>query len=412
MRLNIHDFSGHPFQVQLSRELAARGHEVLHGFSTQYVTGHGRLTVGPDDPPGLRIEGITASAPMVKYSAIGRTRFELRYATAWQRALRDETFDLVVACNVPLFTLARMRHWFARRNQPWALWHQDVYSLGVAGEATRKLPGPLADLAGVWVQRVERRQIQKADTIVAITDSMVRQYEEWGVQRDGVHVVPNWAPLDEIVPAPRDNAWTAELGLPTAPLRLVYAGTLGRKHNPTLLLDVLDGCKARGLDVVLVVVSEGLGADELAVAANGRPDVLQFGFQPAERFAEVLGSADAVVALLEPDAARFSVPSKVMSYLSAGRPVVALLPDGNPVAADVRATGGFVGTPDHNGVTAAVEWICDTSAYPEGFEAAGLRARNFATTHFDIKQIADRFEEIFGGIVSAQPVERISRSRR
>jgi len=30
MRIGIHDFSGHPFQVQLSRELASRGHEVVH----------------------------------------------------------------------------------------------------------------------------------------------------------------------------------------------------------------------------------------------------------------------------------------------------------------------------------------------------------------------------------------------
>ena len=49
MRLNIHDYSGHPFQVQLSRDLAARGHDVLHGYSTQYVTGHGNLG-RPGDP--------------------------------------------------------------------------------------------------------------------------------------------------------------------------------------------------------------------------------------------------------------------------------------------------------------------------------------------------------------------------
>src|SRR5690348_11819818 len=109
MRLNLHDFSGHPFQVQLSRSLARRGHDVLHGYSTQFVTGRGRLEVAPDDPAGLRIEGLTASAPMVKYHPLGRTRFELRYATAWQHCLDREDYDAVVACNVPLFTLARMR---------------------------------------------------------------------------------------------------------------------------------------------------------------------------------------------------------------------------------------------------------------------------------------------------------------
>ena len=30
MRILIHDFAGHPFQMQLSRQLAARGHFVTH----------------------------------------------------------------------------------------------------------------------------------------------------------------------------------------------------------------------------------------------------------------------------------------------------------------------------------------------------------------------------------------------
>ena len=113
MRVNLHDFSGHPFQAQLARNLAARGHEVLLGYSSQYITGHGRLEVGPEDPPTLRMEGLTADVPMVKYSPLGRTRFELAYADAWRRRLAAEKFDVVVACNVPLFALARMRRFFS-----------------------------------------------------------------------------------------------------------------------------------------------------------------------------------------------------------------------------------------------------------------------------------------------------------
>jgi hypothetical protein len=49
MRVNLHDFTGHPFQVQLARALAARGHDVLHLYAGQYehrdpydhVVGHG-----------------------------------------------------------------------------------------------------------------------------------------------------------------------------------------------------------------------------------------------------------------------------------------------------------------------------------------------------------------------------------
>ncbi len=39
MRILVHDYSGHPFQAQLSRELARRGHDVVHSTCTAYVSG-------------------------------------------------------------------------------------------------------------------------------------------------------------------------------------------------------------------------------------------------------------------------------------------------------------------------------------------------------------------------------------
>ncbi|RYJ01060.1 MAG: glycosyltransferase WbuB, partial [Actinomycetales bacterium] len=39
MKVVVHDFSGHPFQVQLSRELARRGHDVVHSSCAAYVSG-------------------------------------------------------------------------------------------------------------------------------------------------------------------------------------------------------------------------------------------------------------------------------------------------------------------------------------------------------------------------------------
>ena len=395
MRVNVHDYSGHPFQVQLSRELAARGHEVLHNYSAQYVTGHGRLTCTADDPSTLRIEPVECASPLVKYSPAGRMRFELEYADAWQAVLDRERFDLVVSCNVPLFAVAKMRRYFERRQQPWLFWHQDIYSLAIGAEASRRLPGPLAALARRTVERMEARQVTSADGVVAITEAMTAQYRKWGLDAPHASVIPNWAPIDDIVPVDRDNAWAAEHDLPRGALRLLYAGTLGRKHNPMLLLQMLNDLRARDVLAVLVVASEGEGADDLAAAAAGRPDVRIVGYQPAERFSEVLSSADAVVALLERDAGKFSVPSKVLSYLSAGRPIVALMPADNPAADDVRAAGGFVGDPTSVGAIGAAAWLVRTAKDPAALESIGLRARALAEHRFDIARIADEFEDAF-----------------
>jgi len=402
MRINVHDYSGHPFQVDLSRELARRGHEVVHQFATQYVTGRGRLAVTVDDPPTLRIEGLAARRPLRKYEPWARAHFEVSYARAWRRHLRAEPYDLVVACNVPLFALAAMRRHFRRAGQPWVLWHQDVYSLGVAAEAHRRLPAPASHLVEQRLQRIEARQVRDAHAVVAIGTGFVDQYRRWDVDTRSVHVIPNWAPLTDIVPGPRDNAWSREVGLPEAPLRLLYAGTLGRKHNPLLLLELLDAVRRRNVDVVLTVVSEGVGADDLRAAAGGRSDVRILPYQPAERLGDVLASADVMLALLEPDAARFSVPSKILSYLAAGRPAVALVPDANPCATDVRDSGGWVSPPTNWGVASAADWLRDHSD-PAQLAALGRRARALAEERFGVDVIGDRFEAVFRSVVDGSP---------
>jgi glycosyltransferase involved in cell wall biosynthesis len=394
MRVNLHDFSGHPFQAELSRHLAAQGHDVLHGFSEQYITGHGRLAVEAGDPASLRFEGLSAGVPMIKYSPVGRARFEFAYANAWRRELEREHFDVVVACNVPLFAMAKMRRYFAARHQPWVFWHQDIYSAGMAAEASRQLPKPAAVAAARVFARAETALVRDAQAVVAIGPAFVDQYRRWGVRSDHVSVIPNWAPLDELLPGNRNNAWAVRQGLPQEPLRLMYAGTLGRKHNPLLLLELLDGCRDRGIDATLVLVSEGVGADDLAVAARGRADVRIMGYQPAEDLSDMLASADVLVALLEPDAAQFSVPSKVHSYLAAGRPIIALVPDGNPSAVDVGDAGGFVGAPDVAGAQEAASWLAGVSADPHLLHKLGERARESAVERFDIERVGGQFEEL------------------
>ena len=55
LRICIVDYAGHPFQVQLSREFARRGHHVLHLHFGQAQTPKGRLSVSKEDADTLSI---------------------------------------------------------------------------------------------------------------------------------------------------------------------------------------------------------------------------------------------------------------------------------------------------------------------------------------------------------------------
>jgi colanic acid biosynthesis glycosyl transferase WcaI len=74
MRILLHDNSGHPFQVQLARELARRGHVVRHLFNARFQTPRGSLTQLPGDPTTFEVASIDPGQPMAKYDYFTRFR--------------------------------------------------------------------------------------------------------------------------------------------------------------------------------------------------------------------------------------------------------------------------------------------------------------------------------------------------
>src|SRR4051794_34314568 len=127
MDIVVHDFSGHPFQAELARRLAQRGHRVVHLSSAEYVSGKGLLERRDDDPAGLSFDQIRVGRPFPKYSPTQRSRWELAYGKATATYLRDWP-GVVITCNVPLLALGVFVRRAKRRKLPWVFWHQDIYS--------------------------------------------------------------------------------------------------------------------------------------------------------------------------------------------------------------------------------------------------------------------------------------------
>ena len=113
-------------------------------------------------------------------------------------------------------------------------------------------------------------------------------------------MIENWAPLGDLPERHRDNGWRAEHGLGDR-FVFLYTGTLGLKHRPELLYRLAE---QRADDAEVVVISEGMGEQRLREMLRDRPlpNLRLLPFQPMDRYPDILGSADVLVALLEPTA--------------------------------------------------------------------------------------------------------------
>ena len=392
MRVLVHDYAGHPFQVQLSRELARRGHSVLHAFAGGLVTPRGALLRSAQDPEGFRIQEVPMSPDYAKYkySFVRRRGFEVEYGRTLSNLVLREKPDVVLSANTPTESQWRMVRDARAHGISVITWVQDFYSIAVDKLARKKIP-VVGVLAGWWYRRLDSACFRNSDGIVAITEDFVPILKEFGADPARIVTIPNWAPLEELPLRPRRNAWSVRHGLNDA-FVFHYSGTLAMKHNPDLLRQL--AIRFRGdASVRVVVISEGPGVEWLRErkVAEALENLILLPFQDFKEMPDVLAASDVLMAVLEPEAGIFSVPSKVLTYHCAGRPILGGIPAENLAAQIIsqHRTGLCVGPADDTGfVDSAVRLRIQSAEAAE----MGRSARRYAEQTFDIRTIADRFE--------------------
>jgi colanic acid biosynthesis glycosyl transferase WcaI len=395
MRLLIHDYAGHPFQIQLSRELARRGHTVLHAFAGELQTPRGELTRSDDDAPGFSVREVAMDPDYAKhkYSFRRRRSMEIAYGRKLAELITAWKPDAVLSSNTPTETQQPALMAAKKRGARFLMWHQDFYSIAVDKLVRKRIP-VLGALIGKYYRWMERRQLQACDHIVAITTDFVPIMEkEFGVPASGVSVIPNWAPIDTLPSLPKDNEWSRAKGLHDK-FVFLYTGTLGMKHNPDLLLQLAMQCREEPRGEV-VVISEGIGAEWLRerIAEHNLTNLRVLPYQPFRILPQVLAAGDVLVAVLEEDAGVFSVPSKVLTYLCAARPLLLAVPAVNLAARIIQEERAGLTVPPGGTaefLDAARKLVSDAEASRE----MAARARAYAEKHFTISAIGDRFEKL------------------
>ena len=395
MRIVVHDYAGHAFPTSLSRALAARGHEVVHAFASSLQTPRGDLVSKPGDSPTLLFKEIPMDPDYTryKYSFRRRRNMEVRYGKEVAKFITGWKPDAVLSGNTPTETQEPISRAATAGNGRFYYWVQDFYSLAVDQILRRKIPVAGAWI-GAWYRHLDRRQFERSSKIIAITgDFSPILSREFGVDASRISVVPNWALIEEIPSLPKDNAWSRRHALHDKFVYL-YSGTIGMKHNPALLLE-LARKHAANPDVRVVIVSEGIGAEWLRkeAAAASLTNLLILPYQPFADLPSVLASGDVLVGILEEEAGTFSVPSKTLSYLCAGRPLLLAIPLDNLAARITRdhQAGLTVPPGDMAGFLEAAGQLHES---PEMRATFAKNARAYAEATFPIEKTAAIFDEI------------------
>lgn len=369
-----------PYVGRLTAGLARRGTKVRvlcahpHYPEWEIRDGYGQWR-RRDDRDGVAVVRLLHYVPKSP-SNLKRLAAELslglRFAfTRWGRP------DVIVLVSPALFSsavamvTARLRH----RGVPVGIWVQDIYSVGA------QETGGHAAVAAV-IRRIESWLFRSADGVSVIHDRFATvMTETLGVQRDRVEVIRNWTHVGQ--PDSRDRVtMRRSLGWREDEIVVLHAGNMGVKQGLENVVDAARLADASPRHVRFVLMGDGNQKDHLVeyAASTASIDFLQ----PVSNddFLNVLAAADVLLVNEKVGVAEMSVPSKLTSYFTVGRPVLAATAPDGATATELRSSqaGVHVVAGDPAALLDAAIRLADD---PDRAEELGRNGQDFAARVLD-----------------------------
>ncbi|HTN51032.1 MAG TPA: glycosyltransferase family 4 protein, partial [Anaeromyxobacter sp.] len=376
--------------------LVARGHEVTvaggfpHHPGGRLLDGYRKRLLLEERRGGVRVVRgwhVTTASPRVAFRAA--VMVSQAVGTTMAALLAGGKPDVVVSYGPPLVGPLLAAAVARARRAPLVTVIYDLYP-DIAVE-TGRVKNPAVIAAARWA---ERRVYAASDRIVVLSEGFRRTLAARGVEPGKVEIVPVWLDPAEVRPAARENAWRTEQAIPPGTFVVLYAGTIGIVSGAEVMVEVADRLRGEP-DLLFLFVGEGQvkAAIEEATRARGLPNVRFLPLQDRARLGEVQATADLSVVTLAPGRARTSVPSKVVGYLAAGRPVLASVDEDSDTAACVRAGPCGVVVPPADAAGLA-EALLALKRDPQRRAALGGTGRATFERDFAAPAVLDRFASL------------------
>jgi colanic acid biosynthesis glycosyl transferase WcaI len=340
----------------VAQELAARGHDVTviapfpNRPAGKLYAGYRRVLFRREEAPeGFRIVRCAAFFSR-RSSMLSRMAENVSFGIASSLVLLFcRKPDVVYANTWPVLAAAAIAIAARLRRIPLVVSVQDIYPESLMSQQRAG-----SGIFGRVLMAIDRRVMRGAAAVVAISERFAEHYRRTrNVDPSRIHVVPNWLSsqgTDEVrgpAEASRDRN-----GIPREAFLLTYGGNVGVSAAVETVIEAFRHIQDEP-DVHLLIAGDGASLDNCQrLAAEIAPRRIHF--QNAWNVTmDVLHAADAVVLPTHARQSIVSVPSKLISYLLAGRPVLALALAGSDTAAAVLASGaGLVVEPDDAGALA------------------------------------------------------------
>jgi colanic acid biosynthesis glycosyl transferase WcaI len=243
-----------------------------------------------------------------------------------------------------------------------------------------------------FIKILERFCMLNATLVQILTSTFRPALISMGVPDSKIIEITPWVDTQLIRPLPQENPFADENGF-QGRFVVLYAGNIGLSQG---FEDILLAAErlANQPEILFVFVGDGSGLQTLRslVADRMLGNVLFIPFQPRERLAEVLASADISIVSLKQGIGSASLPSKVFSIMASKRPMLVCVEQASETWQLVKKAdaGLWVLPGDPAMLIEAIQMLKQDESLRERL---GQNGRNWVENNHSPQQAAQQFEK-------------------
>ncbi|MBT0769672.1 glycosyltransferase [Kineosporia sp. J2-2] len=336
---------------------------------------------------GLTVRRLRHYVP-ARQSALRRAGYELTFLLNCMTSRIERRPDVVVAVTPSLGGAVAGAQVAQRTGAKLIVVVQDLMAKAATQSGISGGGGRVSAATGA----VERYALRRADRVAVVSEAFRDQVRAYGVPDERIRVLPNWTHIHASglsAPDARDA-----LGWPQDAFTVVHTGNIGLKQDLGNLVEAARICAERDAGVRFVIVGDG--SQRAAIQAQGRGlDNLVF-VEPLDgvKYPQALAAADLLVVNERPGVGDMSLPSKLTSYLTAGRAVIAAVATDGATAAELRRTDGAAHLVPPGEPAALADQVLALRSRPGTCKEMGLLGRAYAQAHLGREAASARLDAL------------------
>lgn len=388
-----------PYTTELCETLVARGHQVTMATTFPHY---------PEWQVYSSYRGKLAAREILNGVQIHRTYVRLpKRSTMAQRVVYDSSLaagtlwtgltagavDFILAVEPPIQVGVAARLLSRKTGAPYALLIQDL-----ALEAGASVGMMKSGAAFRFGRALEQFANARAAKMIVISQGFAENLGTKQVPADKIVVLPNWVDCEFVRPMPRENMFRKELGVGAEDLVILHAGNMGAKQKLETVVDAAELGRAHK-DWRFVLVGDGATRNALMQRARDKAlsNISFLPLQPKQTVPFMYGAADILVLHQAAEMVEAVAPSKLLSYMASGRPVVIAAHPNSEASRLVREAGCGLVVPAEN-PPALLDAIQSMAQDPARRVELGRTGRRYAESHFGRTEVLGQYVALIEGL--------------